>query len=1051
MTTEARCPDQVSPERWLQVKSIFEAALELDPMDRVAYLDTACSGDEELRERVDSLLSSDEQGWDLLEKPAFEAAADLLAEDQPELSEGEQIGHYKVVSLLGVGGMGHVYLAEDAKLGRKVALKLLPTSYTRDGSRLRRFQQEARSASALNHPNILTIHELGEVGGRQFIATEFVEGETLREHLRRGPLNLPETLDIAIQIAGALAAAHKAGIVHRDIKPENIMLRHDGYIKVLDFGLAKLTEQHEPTSEAHAAKNVNVSSGLVMGTVKYMSPEQAQGLPVDPRSDIFSLGVVLYEMLAGHAPFHGESNSDLILSILTRDPAPIAEFVPNAAIEIQAVVNKALRKSVDRRYQSSSEMIVDLKAIARSLTLVTETTNSAYPPYAQIAQQANGPAPSSGQRISEEEKPSEKVLGLEYRLQRPGRLELRSGATLIANDGLTPVRSEGQSAPPKGTDIWTGSIAKTFVAEIRQHKMSSVLLFITLAIGILGLVYGLPRWIGKRQSSFQEMRITRVSDSKGFDRGPVSWPNKNAAISPNGNYVARVVDEHGQRSLWVQELQSNISKQIIPAEPVDYTELLFSPESNYIYYITFDKQNSRTLYQVPTDGGASKKLIDNVVFAALSPDGKRFAFVPRRSSLNSGESRPLMLANVDGTEEKKLALRNAPDAFGPLSWSPDGRRIACGAFSYAGWPHQDVIEVRLEDGMEQPISSQRWEEIDGLAWLADGSGLIMTAREQGNAFRQLWQVSYPTREARRITNDLDDYSEISLTADSSKLVAIQQRRNFNIWVAPASNPDDATQITFSNEDGYNGLSWTPDDKIVYSSAASGNHEIWIMDPDRSNRRQLTLGGGSFWPAVSADGRFVFFVSTRARGQNTWRMDIDGNNAKQLTTSNADVWPHSTPDGRWVVYASLAPDRMTLCKVPVDGGVTRQMSKNFASQPVTSPDGKLLAFRVSNTGVVITPFRNSEFNDGDSIAHFDILSYGATPYQWSPDGRALCYVADSDAVSNLWSQPIDAGPPTQLTKFKSDHIAWFDWSRDGKRIALARGAVTRDVVLISDFR
>src|ERR1041384_7955845 len=405
--------------------------------------------DAALRERVDSLLSSDEQGWDLLEKPAFEAAADLLAEDQPELSEGEQIGHYKVVSLLGVGGMGHVYLAEDAKLGRKVALKLLPTSYTRDGSRLRRFQQEARSASALNHPNILTIHELGEVGGRQFIATEFVEGETLREHLRRGPLNLPETLDIAIQIAGALAAAHKAGIVHRDIKPENIMLRHDGYIKVLDFGLAKLTEQHEPTSEAHAAKNVNVSSGLVMGTVKYMSPEQAQGLPVDPRSDIFSLGVVLYEMLAGHAPFHGESNSDLILSILTRDPAPIAEFVPNAAIEIQAVVNKALRKSVDRRYQSSSEMIEDLKAIARSLTLVTETTNSAYPPYAQIAQQANGPAPSSGQRISEEEKPSEKVLGLEYRLQRPGRLELRSGATLIANDGLTPVRSEGQSAPPK--------------------------------------------------------------------------------------------------------------------------------------------------------------------------------------------------------------------------------------------------------------------------------------------------------------------------------------------------------------------------------------------------------------------------------------------------------------------------------------------------------------------------------------------------------------------------------------------------------------------------
>ena len=246
-------------ERYRRIDEVFQAALELDPRERPSYISEACSSDEALLKEVEYLLASDEQPWELIGTPAFEMVAPLLARDQPELNSGDLVGHYNVVSLLGVGGMGHVYLAEDSSLGRKVALKLLPTSYTRDESRLRRFQQEARAASALNHPNILTIHELGEVDGRQFIATEFVEGETLRERLKRGPLNLPETLDIAIQIAGALAAAHKAGIVHRDIKPENIMLRPDGYVKVLDFGLAKLTEQDEPTHQARAADRLEIS------------------------------------------------------------------------------------------------------------------------------------------------------------------------------------------------------------------------------------------------------------------------------------------------------------------------------------------------------------------------------------------------------------------------------------------------------------------------------------------------------------------------------------------------------------------------------------------------------------------------------------------------------------------------------------------------------------------------------------------------------------------------------------------------------------------------
>src|SRR6266545_524779 len=352
-------------DRYRRIDEIFQAALELEPRERASYISEACSCDVAILKEVEYLLASDDQQWELIGTPAFEMVAPLLAKDQPQLEAGDSIGHYQVVSLLGVGGMGQVYLAEDEKLRRKVALKLLPASYTRDESRLRRFQQEARAASALNHPNILTIHELGEVNGEQFIATEFVEGETLRERLKRAPLNLAETLDVAVQIAGALAAAHKAGIVHRDIKPENIMLRHDGYVKVLDFGLAKLTEQQEPATQTSATENVDISSGLVMGTVKYMSPEQARGLQVDPRSDIFSFGVVLYEMIAGRPPFEGKNSNELISTILKKEPSPLSD-VPQ---ETQRLISRALRKKKEDRYQTIEDLLADLKSLKEDKTV----------------------------------------------------------------------------------------------------------------------------------------------------------------------------------------------------------------------------------------------------------------------------------------------------------------------------------------------------------------------------------------------------------------------------------------------------------------------------------------------------------------------------------------------------------------------------------------------------------------------------------------------------------------------------------------------------------
>src|SRR5437899_3331095 len=297
--------------------------------------------------------------------------------------ELKSISRYRILEKLGAGGMGEVFLAEDTKLGRKVALKILAEELTQNRDRLSRFDQEAYAASALNHPNILTIYEMGDEGGRHYIATEFVDGVTLRKRLSSGvPMELEEVLDIAIQIAGALEEAHAAGIVHRDIKPENIMIRRNGHVKVLDFGLAKLTERalaEETDTEAITRALVQTDAGVVLGTSQYMSPEQARGKPIDARTDIWSLGVVLYEMASGRAPFTGETKTDVIVAIAKNDPPPLARFAPNAPAEFEWIVLKALRKDVDERYQTIKEFESDLKKLKQRLEFQTELERSMGP------------------------------------------------------------------------------------------------------------------------------------------------------------------------------------------------------------------------------------------------------------------------------------------------------------------------------------------------------------------------------------------------------------------------------------------------------------------------------------------------------------------------------------------------------------------------------------------------------------------------------------------------------------------------------------------------
>src|SRR5258707_2570356 len=355
--------------RWKKVFDLFQSAVERAPEERAAFLDESCYDDEGMRREVESLLTSHERAENFIEVPAFEVAPELVTNDKAGALVGKLIGHYRIESLIGVGGMGEVYLARDERLGRKAALKLLPDNLTIDEAQLSRFKNEARSASALNHPNILTVYEIGAEGDRQFIAMEFIDGVTLRASIMRGRIKPHAALEIAVQVASALAAAHAAGVVHRDIKPENIMLRPDGYVKVLDFGIAKLTEHRPPSDDdtSETTATLQTRPGLVLGTARYMSPEQARGQKVDARSDIWSLGVVLYEMVGGRPPFRGDTPSDCIVSILTTEPPPLSGVLPNVPLKLESILQKALRKNSDERYQTIKEMLADLRIVKGEL------------------------------------------------------------------------------------------------------------------------------------------------------------------------------------------------------------------------------------------------------------------------------------------------------------------------------------------------------------------------------------------------------------------------------------------------------------------------------------------------------------------------------------------------------------------------------------------------------------------------------------------------------------------------------------------------------------
>jgi Tol biopolymer transport system component len=867
------------------------------------------------------------------------------------------LGHYRILQPLGEGGMGEVYAAEDTRLHRTVALKVLPRLLAVDPERRLRFEREAQAIAALNHPNIVTIHSVEEVDGTPFLTMEMVEGHPLSELIPRGGMPLSTVLKIAIGISDAMAAAQQRGITHRDLKPGNVMLTPEGRVKVLDFGVAKLRDLELAAAADDVTRGPTrqlTGEGKIIGTIAYMSPEQAEGKPVDPRSDIFSLGVLLHEMATGDRPFKGDTNVSVISSILKDTPAPITDLNPTLPPDLSRIVRRCLAKEPARRYQTAVDVRNDLEDLKQ---------------------------------------------------------EVESGVSAVT---ARPV------VKPRRTATWIAVVAIAVLAAATWAAVSSY------------RKAPAPR-------TFTIDHLARLTTT-----GTVSV----AAISPDGRYVVHVKGSTTEPSLWVRQTATTSDVQIVPPAPVVYDGLAFSPDGNYVYYNTYPAPGGglATLYRVPVLGGAPTIVLADVDSAiAFGPDGRSFAFT--RGAPAKGTT-ALMTANGDGTGAKEVATLPAPYRFllDAPAWSPDGKTLL--TMASKGPATAVVFSVDAQSGRATEVPGE-WAGLraiqwlpDGRSFLADGADLNVTAVNL-----QIWNVSYPGGERTHVTNDLNSYFGVSLSADGRSLATVQTELTAGIETAAAPALLEWRRVTGEpgRADGTRGITWLPDGRIVYTSASSGPAQLWIVDSDGKNARQLTsTPPPALNPFASRDGRWVYFDSACSTGRCIYRIAPDGSALQQITSGGDENRPILSPDGSTVFLSRTGGGQNLPARVPAEGGSPTGISKSIFSPIGISPDGTQLVGSAWNQEVQRSVVALMPAAGGEPRFLPDIPVPTAN---FTPDGTALVFPDLTSRPVRMMERPLPDGTARPVGAPLPGLTFDGALSNDG-RLAISRGTLQSDVVLIS---
>lgn len=619
---------------------------------------------------------------------------------------------------------------------------------------------------------------------------------------------------------------------------------------------------------------------------------------------------------------------------------------------------------------------------------------------------------------------------------------------------------------PCNGHVPTASFSSNASARTQEpggHPFLAALIIAVVVFGsVSALVYLIYRTSVRPDVERARAPVPAVFPNMKLTRLPVTGAVGEAVISPDGNYLAYVASETGRQGQGILVRQvaaaSNTQRIVAPAEGTSYSALVFSPDSQHLYYgEAREGAGPPSLFRVPVLGGPAVKVLSEALAGPVtfSPDGRQLAFV--RGEF--GRELTLVVADADGRNERALLKRSAPDFFGLPAWAPDGRAVACVYGSTekldGSSPALGVTTFQISDGAERRVTEARWNDVRQLSWLPDGSGLVLSANEGELSPAQIWTLSLPAGEVRRVTNDLNTYLGASVTADGSALVTVQTDRVPNVWVAPTGDAARARQITTGSGkfDGFYGLSWAPDGRVVYASLAGGGWDIWVMNADGSGQRQLTAGARSnYGPSVSPDGRYVVFVSNRAGSAfNIWRMEADGSNPVRLTSGRGENFPHVMPDGRWVIYATVGGGQdAAVWKIPIDGGEPVRLTNRPASWPFVSPDGKSFVCTYGNSPFNANTIAVVPIEGGEPTRVYDIAPTFRANTVWLPDNRGIAYLDARTGTTNVWVQPLVGGKPVQLTDFTADHVAAFDWSRDNRLVA-TRSVETTSVVLIKDFR